>query len=403
MGRYTTFLEDFSYDIFPEDEGYEDKLIECAGRFRPFDEAMDAFICDHGYEGNVADIDEKVKYIASRFKEAGIKPPRSLKKWFTEDVRAGRGTAFEICFAFGLDLKESNDFFRRVYLGRGFDGHDMAEIVYMFALDHGISYEKASDMVRNLPAPRERKEPGKAVIYTEAILEDIDDIDDADALVSYLSDHKSSFGYNNATACSHIRKLWEDIAGSDGLAVREKKEFYIADEYLGDDGGKKGDGKKEIRADKKDSLWKVYLQILGLTGDKSKKLGSERTIKPLLKDAKIIHPLAEDSFPDRDGLNKILNHEHVSYERVRKMLILLTFYHHWVSRKLERGTDYVRGGDTVRFIDYMDNELLDVGYPELYVGNPYDWLIMYSLVNSDDPLGTFREYMLNLYYTKFDD
>ena len=36
--------------------------------------------------------------------------------------------------------------------------------------------------------------------------------------------------------------------------------------------------------------------------------------------------------------------------------------------------------------------LLDANYPELYAGNPYDWLFLWSL-QDDYPLDAFRSYI----------
>ena len=400
MGLYTETLEDSSYDLIPEDEGYDERLRDSAKLFRPFDEAMDAFIQEHGYTGDNEDSSEKARFIADKFKAAGIDVPRNLKKWYSEHKSVARKTAFEICFAFELDVNETRDFFRRVCLERSFDYHDMTEIVFYFCIDKGLSYAEANEMIARLPDLKTRKEPGRAVIYTENILSDIEEIEDSEDLIDYLTEHKSSFGYNNATACKFIRDFWAEITGTDGLAAREKERFYtVEDDYEPTDDDKK---KKAVRADKKDSLWKVYLQIMGLSGRQAEKLGTDRSLKPLLNNQSMLHPLAEDCFPDRDGLNKILNREHVSHERVRKTLILLGFYRYWVSLALDRGERTIRGGDMNRFQATMDNLLLDAGYPQLYVGNPFDWLIMYSLVNSDDPLGDFRGYIQDLYYMTYE-
>lgn len=400
MGLYTETLEDLGYDLIPEDEGYDERLRDSAKLFRPFDEAMDVFIAEHGYEGDIDNPDEKARFIAEKFKAAGIDVPRNLKKWYSEHMGVARKTAFEICFAFGLDVSETRDFFRRVCLDRSFDYHDMTEIVYYFCIDKGLGYNKANEMISKLPDLKTRKEPGRAVIYTENILSDIEEIDDGEELIDYLTEHKSSFGYNNATACKFIREFWVEISGVGGLAAREKERFYTSeDDYEPTDDDKK---KKAVKADKKDSLWKVYLQIMGLSGRQAEKLGTDRSLKPLLSNQAMLHPLAENCFPDRDGLNKILNREHVSHERVRKTLILLGFYRYWVRLALDRDDRTIRGGDMNRFQATMDNLLLDAGYQQLYVGNPFDWLILYSLVNSDDPLGDFRGYIQDLYYMTYE-
>ena len=148
-----------------------------------------------------------------------------------------------------------------------------------------------------------------------------------------------------------------------------------------------------------DSVWEIYLQILGLSGNYVSKFYKNRSLKSIFRDNQLLHPLAEDSFPDRDGLNKILNDGHVSYERVRKMLILLVFYKFWVSKALYHNHYEAGYKDADECIAYINDILMDVGYPMLYVGNPYDFIVL-TAVNSDYPLITFREYMREMFFLK---
>ena len=397
MGRYTDSLEEMSYELYPDDEDFEKKLAGVAAQFRPFDVALTAFLIENGMIGEAATADDIVAYITERCKAAEIEPPRHRKKWFSEHKPIGRKTAFELCFALGLDLGQAEDFFRRVCLERGFDGHDMTEIVYRFAIRKGISYAKAQDILAQIPAVKtENKIDEGEVIYTEMIQSEVDEMDSEEDLISYLTEAAPSFGYNNATATRYIRTFWEEIAGDDGLAAKERRDHHPNYEENTENYGK-ADSRMKVKTPKDDSLWEVYLQILGLSYIDTKKIGTDRSLKPILKNKDFISPLAEDSFPDRDGLNKILNGEHVSHERVRKILILLAFYRYW-AKLLIKTRDYeIKGGELTRCEQTINNYLEDAGYPLLYIGNPYDWLILYSLANSEIPLMTFRGFMQELY------
>lgn len=83
MGKYTAFLEDMSYDIFEEDD-YLEELKKMEDRFRTFDKALDSFLLNHGYMGNLANADEKILFITGKLKEAGVPIPRNMKKWYIE-------------------------------------------------------------------------------------------------------------------------------------------------------------------------------------------------------------------------------------------------------------------------------------------------------------------------------
>lgn len=402
MGNYTSFLEDMTYDIF-EEEDYVEELKKAAELFRTFDKALDSFIVNHGYDGDLLNVDEKVSFITGKLKAAGVPVPRNIKKWYSEHKRIERRTAFQLCFAFGLQVDEVDDFLRRVCLTRGFDCHDVEEVVYFFALKNGLSYEDTVDVLSKVTIVKPDRVAKDDIVYTEFIAEEIDDIETVEELILYLNENVDKFGYNNATAYEIIRSIWNDISKEDGIALREKRLLYVAfdkdtnDEQLEEDNDKKRKERKRMD----DSLWEIYLQILGLSGNYTDKIYKDRSIKSILIDNELLHPIAEDSFPDRGGLNKILNGEHVSYERVRKLLILLVFYKFWANRAL-CSNHYVAGyGDADRCISTINDNLVDAGYPMLYPGNPYDFIIFFS-VNADNPLMTFRDFMQEMFFSKMD-
>ena len=397
MGRYTDSLEELSYELDPDDEDYEKKLAEVAAQFRTFDVALTGFLIEKGMISEKASADEVLSFITERCKAAGIEPPRHRRKWFTEHKPIGRKTAFELCFAFGLDIDLSEDFLRRICLERGFDEHDMTEVVYRFAIRKRLSYAKAQDILARIPEVKTADKINEEdIIYTDMIRAATDETDSEEELIAYLTEAAGSFGYNNVTATRYIREFWEEIAGDDGLAARERRDHHPNYEEDTEKYGKPDD-RMRIKAAKGDSLWEIYLQILGLSHIDTKRIGTDRSLKPILKDKDFIHSLVAESFPDRDGLNKIINGEHVSHERIRKTLILLLFYRYWATLLIETGDYEVRGGELKRCEQTINNYLEDAGYPSLYIGNPYDWLIMYSLANSDVPLMTFRGLMQELY------
>ncbi len=71
MGEYTSSLSNKGCDISPEDENYKQELLDVVKSFRTFDAALDEFIVQKGYSGDIADIDAKVKFIKEQFDRAG--------------------------------------------------------------------------------------------------------------------------------------------------------------------------------------------------------------------------------------------------------------------------------------------------------------------------------------------
>jgi len=210
-------------------------------------------------------------------------------------------------------------------------------------------------------------------------------------LLAFLAANSSQFGYNNATAKKYICELWRRIAGENGLAVQELKHRYP----------------KETFAEKSRSAWDIYRQIFGLldfdesNGEKLYPISGDRTLQPLLKANATIHPLVSKSFPDRQGLEAIIGGNWQSDEVVRKTMILLAFYRFWTELLL-KGTEpeyAAKPYDGPRCIASINRLLLDASYPELYEGNPYDWIFLYASQDAY-PLDAFRSFMREAYLNK---
>ncbi|MDE6579340.1 MAG: hypothetical protein K2K41_02260 [Ruminiclostridium sp.] len=384
MSQYTDDLE-FQYsNLSPDDANYTEELLEIAASFRTFDSALDEFFQSHGYSGSMDSNTGKIAFIKEKFDKSGIEPPRNLSRYYTEHIRIERYTAFKFCFAFGLNIEQTNDFFRRICLERSFDCHNIEEAIYYYAISNTLSYEQAQSIINKAPkADKSKYDINSEVLYTSTIVKEINRIKNADELLLYFENNISQFGYNHVSANKNISALWDKISGENGLAARERNSLIL----------EKSSKSKSLNT----SIWKIYLQILGVDKISAGALHTDRSLKPILKDNKLLHSLAADSFPDRDGITKILNKEHVSHERTRKIIILLSFYVFWVTLALDRkdGTYQAKELDADRCQSQINHLLVDSGYDELYLGNPYDWIFMFTL-KDEYPLETFREFILEL-------
>ena len=401
MEKYTEQLENIKYEISPEDDNYTEELLSVAKSFRDFDETLDTFIINKGFIGDILNIDEKVEFIKDKFQKADILPlPRNIKKWFTEKKRIEkRKIAFQFCFAFKLDLKESEEFFRTVCLQRGFDCHYIEEAIYYYAISNELSYAETIDLLEKAPSDIKGKvDFNDEVLFTESIIKEINRFKSKEELIQFFNNNLEQFGYNNATAYKYIMKIWNEIKKSKGLAEREKALLFP---NLINNGDK--------TESKKRSVWDIYLQILGLYDfdyDNSPLfvLDTDRTLKPILKNNDLLHPLAEDSFPDRQGLEAILRGEHKSNELVCKTIILLVFYEYWTKRLLKNNVKVycADDDDNERCYAEINRYLIDAGYPTLYAGNPYDWIFLFAM-QDEYPMETFRYFMRELYIIKEDE
>lgn len=425
MSHYTELLEEYAVTLSPDDDEYEKKLLEVSALFRGFDEALTAFIADHGFVGDLTDIKAKAEFLREKFKSANVKPPRDFKEWFVPNKKFSRKTAYQICFAFGLGVDETNDFFRCVQFERGFDCHTINEVVYYFCMKNGLSYTEAQEIIERIPVPKKAKAlPNREILYTGTIIEYINGIDDKENLIQYIKDNINDFQYNNATAIKYIQELWDDISKADGLAANEgtimdrtynrfedKHKKHITDtrsKEVVDEEVRYQEQKVKpedyVVAGSDASTWIIFSQILGLRNYQENEYSSkcDRSLTSVLSENKLLPIKADYCFPSRQSIDKLMRGELVGDDEIiRKMLIFLVFYTYWAKLIVSKNDAFysAKVSDTERCLDTINARLLDAGYPELYAGNPYDWLFMWSL-NDDHPLEAFRTYMGEVFAVK---
>ena len=382
MPAYTALLQKPLETISWEDDNFIEELLRVAQLFRPFSVSITEFISEHGYQGDASDIDAKVAFIRAAFTKADMDAPREVREWFTLQQPIKRDTVFQICFAFSLDGGETDEFFRRIYTKeRSFNCHLIQEAIYYFCLNNGLTWADALNIQSRVPLTG-KNAGGCNAVYTGSIVAELNDLESKEALIDWLNENIDKFvPYGNVTAYETIRRLWRQTAGTDGLLIQEQGQLSS---ILDDD----AIGKRNVFRTDRDGikLYDAYLGILQLDKRSVKKLRTDRTVKPILEK---LHKDAQDSFPDRQGIDLILRDEHVSYERVRKWLVLLAFYTYWAKKAISRGDYEAMTGDADRCISEMNLYLIDCGYPDLYVGNPYDWIFFYA-AKDDEPLRTFR-------------
>lgn len=381
MQEYTRVLRKPLDSISWDDDNFVEELLQVAQLFRPFSAAMDEFISEHGYAGDPADTDAKVQFIRSAFEREQMVPPREIREWFTQNQPVRRETVFQICFAFHLDSAETDEFFRRYYAReRSFNCHQVLEAIYYFCLLNGLSYARAQEIYEKVPKAG-KGGAGSEVVYTASIIAELNGLASEEELVEYLSRNIDKFGVDNVTAYETIRRLWERTAGPDGLLIQERQSLssILDDRATGRQYVLRA-GENGVR------LWEAYLAIFQLDRKEVQQLDTDRSIRPILDR---LHAQAQDSFPDRQGIDRILRGEHVSYERVRKWLVLLAFYTFWARKAVAAGNYAAESGDADRCLTRMNQYLMDAGYPEMYVGNPYDWIFFYA-AKSAEPLFMFR-------------
>lgn len=381
MATYTDEMRRTMSGISFTDEDFIEKIIGAGEKIRTFSEAMDSFIRDHGYGGDINDAEAKAAFIRKTFREADMKPPREIRKWF-EGQPVSRVTGFQICFAFGLNKDEVDDFFKRIFAReRGFDCHNPEEAVYYWCFRNGLTFADAREVLSGTGEGAAGGKEGTEAVYTSSITADLDHIGSKEDLVSYLRENADQFAVNNLTAYHTIRTLWGNATGEDGLLRQERTRCLSIQDDMAT--GRKA----EIPAGPGMSVHEAYIAVFQLDREQVSRLNSPKTIRPVLAR---MHSHIQDCFPSEQGIERILRGDHsVSYETIRKWLVLLAFYSFWAKRAVSRGDYGIRPGDRERCFASVNGYLTDAGYSKMYEGNPYDWLFFYA-AGDEYPLETFR-------------
>lgn len=403
MGTYTVRLRDRQQELDPDADDFQESLLAVAEEFRSFGEGLDGILRLHGFDGDLSDEKEKLAFLRQAFEREGIPVPRGMPEWFSNEKRIRRKTAFRLCFALGMNADEVRDFFCRILMQRSFDCRNIPELVFYFCFRNGYSWRKAQEILQKAASLQKKDsfreaDAASGPYYTDAIRQDADEMKTADELIAYIADHARQMSGKNRSGRAVVTGLWNEIAGrgkeQNGLALQEAGRMAL--EHA--DGGVQL--LEQQKSGKKISDFDIYLAIMDL--DPVEVAGLSRDHRTITSILTRLHPLAQDCFPDRDGLSKILHGERVSYERIRKMIILLAFYRYWATWRIRYGYGIATDRDRKRGAAIIDSYLLEGGYDSLYPGNPYDFIFIYC-GSQDDPLGVFRQIMGELLADRVDE
>ncbi len=360
----------------------ENKLPQIIASFRGHGAALSDFLDTHGYNGEKTP-EAKAQYLREKFIAAGIgsTKARNALVWLNSTNGFERDTGFRIAFALNLSIEETNEFFRVVMLDRSFDCHTVKEAIYYYCFFHGKNYQVAEKLISRVPKPDKIRVPDVSdILYTRNIIIFLQTCSNEESLIGYFHENLAQFGYNQVKAKEFIRHLWKHISVQNGLAAKER-EFFLVDA-------------KPISQDGSDSTWNIFLQILGLDLFDVRDIETDRTIKPILENQTFMHQFASDNFPNRQSIEKILRGESTQHDLIRKTLIMLSFYHFWINTALSHNgqkTYEARKNDHERCIMELDQYLLDAGFPEMYAGNPFDWIFLWA-AGRESPMQAFRSY-----------
>ena len=363
---------DFEFD-YGDVPGKE--YIESLNTVTTFYDYTYAYAQKNGFEEDKSNADALAKFIIKLGEErrAPLSSLNTVKNWLKKAPpvanQAGRENVYTLCFAFGLNAKETKEFFLKAYLERPFNYKNIHEAVYFFCMNNGLSYTDAQRMIKKIKfAPEIKNDDAEKV--TEQIGYDISLLTTEDDLVKYLVTNRSGFTVQSQTATNRIKELIEECKD---LAKKEHKLLHNGD----------------ISVENVDELLTV------ITGYYAREtVNGEKLYKQSISKSKLPE-LIRKNFPQREQFKQIEDGK-ASFDTIRKALIMLKFYGFFADALIHKA-EYLENGLFYEFVDETNELLAGCGYVQLYWRNPYDWLFGYCAYGATNPLDEFKN-VIDVFY-----
>jgi|GEM_PF-4189831 len=294
---------------------------------------------------------------------------KTVRDWLRGNRMPSRNSAIKICFALGLSKDDANAFMWEVCRLSPLNFRCADELVYAYALDNNLPYRWAN----NTPSKAGNEESGVVQRY-ELATEHINGEDTAgsvqmerifsklkglpeDFFYDILCDNKNNFINYRKTAHEKFKSLYKTL-----LKTFNSVECKEGDEECADNTAK---------------------IINGILGDRlvnevlTAHSKIDMTDKPVLED--ILR-----NFPRYEYILNMLKDPTVAtetdYSYARKTYVLLFFANEVLKHEKELSSQTYNANPKMllfeNFRDKLNADLDSCGYGQLYVSNPYDWLIM---------------------------
>lgn len=392
--HFTQYSNDSIWSIDPEDPDltHAVEYLNNPENFRSFSSGLTDLICKYGYHGAPGDAEAKTLFLLEKLNSIGVSVVKAtLFSWFTDKRRPAlaansRTLLFQICFALSASSDDIQWFFSHVYFDRVLNCHTIPEAVYYYCFTRRLPYRHALDLISRIEAIPTPDSPGHAIVFTSEIIHQLDCCSTDEELLAFFRNKKHLFSQWNRTAATYIESYVSLIRG------KESDKAIVSAAKTG-----RSFSKSEIRQCGLVTQEYLLLASEGRFGYISGKsvssidfmLEQMITINSGLHKQTQIPAIVRQNFPSKKTFSDILNKSELStsYDSIRKCLILLKFYHFWVTLLLNPELTEDSPFDIYR--DETNALLTECGYDELFAGNPYDWLFLWAST-SEKPLDTLR-------------
>ena len=326
-----------------------------------FLEGLSARLSQLGIACTAHDTEIMLSEVKKRYKTVlGKNCPRTVQEWCkgTTPGVTNRQNNYELCYALEMDYQQTAVFFQKHYLTLPFIVKSKVDAVFMYCLYHKKPYSTVTELLESSKCFVSQE---NAHTSTSQIASVIFETDDDEKFLRYLSEHcydnEQQFQLARAIINSEIDELKAKIL-ADGTA-------------------------KIIAPDRLNSL-----TIDALFGYRYQSIDKGEI-------GKILPKRFTESLPNDVTLGRIINGDSISYEVLRKTLMLLKFCNYYrdaenEDRKHGHEPDKYEVNDRLMdFYDELNGTLISCGFAQLYVRHPFDCLLLYC-ANSYDPILTLH-------------
>ena len=295
------------------------------------------------------DTDIMLAEVKRRFKQLlGKDCPKAVTNWIkgTPPGVTNRCNQYDLCYALEMNEQQVHIFFEKYYLSIPFNVKSREDAVYFYCFVHKKPYSKVTKMLEASSGfvPQEN-----AHTHTSQIARTIRETDDDDKFIEYLSAHC----YNNEQQFQMARELINND-------IDEIKKIVLAKDHT-----------NSIRKGRENSS--VIDELLGYRYQRDNKKRNnpnlpKRLTESLIKDV---------------TLGKIIRGEEVTYETLRKALMLFRFYRFYSEApNTDKNSIF---NNLLDFYDELNILLIQCGFARIYERHPFDCLLLYC-ANTDDPV-----------------
>lgn len=377
-GTATTFVEAalFRLDPITMQDNYEvdtlsltQDLVELNER-KVFLEGVAAYLG----KDITASADELLAEVKKRYAEKGIELTKTIKYWFQKQAvepstdQAYRRNLYDFCVAMGMDYQTTAEFFLKSFRTIPFNFKDKDDAIYFYCLKKGRPYSVIKQM---LDAATGFTATNAEVEFTEEIGLHILEIENDEQFLNYLCTYCYDRKHQYATV---KKRLIELISANKAIVPGKYKDGNESPfEHLG--------------TTKNSTLLAAILGYRYQRLDVAQRKHMKETGLP--------------TFPRDGDIDKVLaSDSEVSFEVLRKSLILMKFYNFY--RNYQLSTEHLSidneeiNGCLYDFFDETNAELADCGFVQMYLRNPFDWIILFC-ANSPNPIDYLKDFIQKRY------